>query len=126
MKIKITKDENDYIDQMFQNSMKSYNYLKTDILLFLIYGEDIRWSFCQDDETFYIMKQGNYLTELSRDEWKKMFTENCISIDKTRTYISILATPEIEKKFLNLLEELKIDFKIKHENALNKILKGDN
>ena len=37
MKIKIKKDENNYVDQMFSETMKTYNYLKTDILLYLLY-----------------------------------------------------------------------------------------
>ena len=124
MKIKIDKDPNAYVEQMFQETMKKYNYLKTDILLYLIYGENIKWRFIENEDTFYLRQGNDYLTELNHDEWRKMFCENSISIDKSRTYISILATEKIEKKFLDLLDELKIDYSIKHENAINKILRG--
>ena len=42
-----------------------------------------------------------------------MFTENCISINKNRTEISIKTTEEVEKKFLKLLDELEIKYERK-------------
>lgn len=65
------------------------------------------------------------MEELSKNEWKKMFVEYCVSIDKSRTAISIRTEDEdFRKKFIGLLKELKIEFTIRDENMLNKILGG--
>lgn len=126
MKIKITEDNNEYIEQMFQETLKTYNYLKTDILLYLIYGEDVKWSYVQEEDLFYLKQFNTYLTELNRKEWKEMFTENCIAIDKHRTFISIKADEKVEKNFLELLDELGIKYNIIRKNTkLNKILSGE-
>lgn len=125
MKIKITEDSNNYLDQMFQDTLKTYNYLKTDILLYLIYGEDVKWTYVQEEDLFYLKQFNTYLTELNRKEWKEMFTENCISINKNRTEISIKTKEEIQTKFLNLLDELEIGYTKKESSKLNKILNGE-
>lgn len=125
MKIKIINDKNDYLNQMFQDTLKTYNYLKTDILLYLIYGEDVKWTFVQEEDLFYLKQFNTYLAELNRKEWKEMFTENCISINKNRTEISIKTSEEIEKKFLKLLDELEIKYERKESSKLNKILNGE-
>ena len=125
MKIKILNDKNDYLNQMFQDTLKTYNYIKTDILLYLIYGEDVKWTFVQEEDLFYLKQFNSYLAELNRKEWKEMFTENCISINKNRTEISIKTTEEIEKKFLKLLDELEIKYEKKESSKLNKILNGE-
>lgn len=125
MKIKIINDKNDYLNQMFQDTLKTYNYLKTDILLYLIYGEDVKWTFVQEEDLFYLKQFNTYLAELNRKEWKEMFTENCISINKNRTEISIKTSEEIEKKFLKLLDELEIKYEKKKSSKLNKILNGE-
>lgn len=125
MKIKIINDKNDYLNQMFQDTLKTYNYLKTDILLYLIYGEDVKWTFVQEEDLFYLKQFNTYLAELNRKEWKEMFTENCISINKNRTEISIKTSEEIEKKFLKLLDELEIKYEKKESSKLNKILNGE-
>lgn len=125
MKIKIINDKNDYLNQMFQDTLKTYNYLKTDILLYLIYGEDVKWTFVQEEDLFYLKQFNTYLAELNRKEWKEMFTENCISINKNRTEISIKTSEEIEKKFLKLLNELEIKYEKKESSKLNKILNGE-
>ena len=124
MKILITQDKDMLIPQMFQESMQSYNFLKSDILLYLLYGENLKWRYNEDDQTFYIMKEGSYLTELSKAEWKRLFCENVITITAARDEISIKATPEVEKKFLDLLEELHIEYAIKRESPISKILRG--
>lgn len=125
MKIKITEDSNNYLDQMFQDNLKTYNYLKSDILLYLIYGEDVKWTYVQEEDLFYLKQFNTYLTELNRKEWKEMFTENCISINKNRTEISIKTSGEIQTKFLNLLDELNIKYIEKVPSKLNKILNGE-
>ena len=125
MKIKIINDKNEYLNQMFQDTLKTYNYLKTDILLYLIYGEDVKWTFVQEEDLFYLKQFNTYLAELNRKEWKEMFTENCISINKNRTEISIKTSEEIEKKFLKLLDELEIKYEKKESSKLNKILNGE-
>lgn len=125
MKIKITEDSNNYLDQMFQDNLKTYNYIKTDILLYLIYGEDVKWSYVQEEDLFYLKQFNTYLTELNREEWKEMFTENCISINKNRTEISIKTKEEVQTKFLNLLDELEIGYTKKESSKLNKILSGE-
>ena len=125
MKIKIKSDPNNYIDQMFNDSLKTYNYIKTDILLYLLYGEGIRWSYFEDEDTFYIKQNNTYLTELSRSEWRELFTENCISINKNRSAISIKAREDIEKKFLKLLDELDFKYTINATTKLNNILSGE-
>ncbi len=125
MKIKIKKDENNYIDQMFNDTLKTYNYLKTDILLYLLYGENIKWKYFEDEETFYISRGSDLVKELSREEWKTMFVDFCVSIDKSRTAISIRTEDEgFQKKFIDLLKELKIEFTIRNNTRLNQILGG--
>ena len=65
------------------------------------------------------------MEELSKNEWKKMFVDYCVSIDKRRTSISIRTEDEdFRKKFIGLLKELKIEFTIRDDNMLNKILGG--
>lgn len=54
-----------------------------------------------------------------------MLTTNCISIDKNRRNISILATEPVEKNFIELLTELGIEHKIKDNTKLNKILNSE-
>lgn len=125
MKIKIKEDKHNYLDQMFQDNLKTYNYLKSDILLYLIYGEDVKWTYVQEEDLFYLKQFNAYLTELTRKEWKDMFTENCISINKNRTEISIKTKDEIQTKFLNLLDELNIQYNKKENSKLNKILNGE-
>jgi hypothetical protein len=125
MIIKITEDSNKYLEQMFQDNLKTYNYLKTDILLYLIYGEDVKWTYVQEEDLFYIKQFNNYLTELNRKEWKEMFTENSISINKNRTEISIRTKKEVKIKFLSLLDELEIKYTKKESSKLNKILNGE-
>lgn len=125
MKIKIINDKNDFLIQMFQDTLKTYNYIKTDIILYLIYGEDVKWTYVQEEDVFYLKKFNTYLAELTRKEWKEMFTENCISINKNRTEISIKTTEEVEKKFLKLLDELEIKYEKKEDSKLNKILNGE-
>ena len=110
---------------MFQDTLKTYNYIKTDIILYLIYGEDVKWTYVQEEDVFYLKKFNTYLAELTRKEWKEMFTENCISINKNRTEISIKTTEEVEKKFLKLLDELEIKYEKKEDSKLNKILNGE-
>ena len=125
MKIKITNDKNEYLTQMFQDNLKTYNYLKTDIILYIIYGEDVKWTYVQEEDTFYLKQFNTYLTEFNRKEWKEMFTENCISINKNRTEISIKTNEEVQKRFLELLDELEIEYTKKETSKLNKILKGE-
>jgi hypothetical protein len=126
MKIKIIKDEHEYIEQMFGTTMKSYNYLKTDILLYLLYGEGIRWTYFEEDDTFYIKRGLDLVDEISKSEWKQMMADNSISIDKKRTSISIKTEDDsIERKFLSLLDELGIKYEMKNKNKLNQILSGD-
>lgn len=125
MKIKIINDKNDFLTQMFQDTLKTYNYIKTDIILYLIYGEDVKWTYVQEEDVFYLKKFNTYLAELTRKDWKEMFTENCISINKNRTEISIKTTEEVEKKFLKLLDELEIKYEKKGISKLNKILNGE-
>lgn len=125
MKIKIKKDEHNYVDQMFSDTMKTYNYLKTDILLYLLYGENIKWKYFEDEDSFFISRGSELIEELSKNEWKKMFVDYCVSIDKSRTAISIRTEDEdFQKKFIGLLDELKIEYKIRNDNILNKILGG--
>ena len=125
MKLKITKDEHNYIDQMFSNTMKTYNYLKTDILLYLLYGENINWKYFEDEDTFFISRGSDIVKELSKDEWRKMFVDYCISIDKSRTLISIRSTDkDVEKKFFSLLDELEMEYSVKKQTKLNQILGG--
>lgn len=125
MKIKITKDEHNYIDQMFNDTMKTYNYVKTDILLYLLFGENIKWKYFEDEDTFYISRGSDLVKELSKSEWRKMYVDYCISIDKTRTAISIRSTDEkFQKKFLSLLDQLELEYTIKKETKLNQILGG--
>ena len=125
MKIKIKKDEHNYVDQMFSDTMKTYNYLKTDILLYLLYGENIKWKYFEDEDSFFISRGSDLVEELSKNEWKKMFVDYCVSIDKSRTAISIRTEDEdFQKKFICLLDELKIEYKIRNDNMLNKILGG--
>lgn len=126
MKLTITKDTNDYIEEMFQDNLKTYNYLKTDILLYLIYGEDVKWTYVQEEDLFYLKQFGNYLTELNKKEWKEMFIENCISINKNRTKITIKTKEEIQKRFLDLLDKLEIGYTEEESSKLNKILTGEN
>lgn len=126
MKIKITEDSNNYLDQMFQDNLKTYNYIKTDILLYLIYGENVKWTYVQEEDTFYIKQFNNYLTELNKTEWKELFAENSISIDKSRTNISIKSSEDIEEKFLKLLNDLEVKYTIaRKKTKLNQILSGE-
>lgn len=126
MKIKITEDEHEYIEQMFGNTMKNYNYLKTDILLYLLYGEGIRWTYFEEDDTFYIKRGSDLVDEISKSEWKQMMADNSISIDKKRTSISIKTEDDnIETKFFSLLDELGIKYEMKNKNKLNQIISGD-
>lgn len=125
MKLTITKDPNDYMEQMFNNELKSYNYLKTDIILYLLYGENVRWTYVKEEDIFYVKKGSDYLTEFTREEWKKLLVDHCISIDASKKNISIKTDEEFQKKFLDLLFELEVDYQIKKETKLNKILNGE-
>lgn len=126
MKIKITKDDGNYIDQMFNDTMKTYNYLKSDVLLYLLYGENIKWKYFEDEDTFFISRGSDLIEELSKGEWKKMFVDYCVSIDKSRTAISIRSDDEkFQKKFIGLLKDLGMEFSIRNNTKLNQILGGE-
>lgn len=124
MKLTITKDTNNYMEQMFNNELKSYNYIKTDIILYLLYGENVKWTYVKEEDIFYVKKGSDYLTEFTREEWKKLLVDHCISISKDKKQISIKTDEATEKKFLDLLFELEVDYEIKKETKLNQILKG--
>ena len=71
MKIKIINDKNDFLTQMFQDTLKTYNYIKTDIILYLIYGEDVKWTYVQEEDVFYLKKFNTYLAELPEKNGRK-------------------------------------------------------
>ena len=126
MKIKITEDKNKYIEEMFQESLKTYNYIKTDIILYLIYGENVKWSYVEEEDLFYIKQNNSYLIELNKKEWKELFAENSIAIDKNRTHISIKSPEDVEEKFLKLLDDLDIKYTVvRKKTKLNQILSGE-
>lgn len=124
MKLTITKDPNDYMDQMFNNELKSYNYLKTDIILYLLYGENLKWTYVREEDIFYVKRGNDYFKEFNREEWKKLLADHSISISKDKKHISIKTDEATEKKFLDLLFVLEVDYEIKKETKLNQILKG--
>lgn len=125
MKLTIIKDTNDYMSQMFNNELKSYNYLKTDILLYLLYGENLKWTYVRDEDIFYVKRGSDYFMEFTREEWKKLLSDHSISINKDRTEISIKAQEEVQTKFLELLNKLNIKYIKRESSKLNKILNGE-
>ena len=125
MKLTIIKDTNDYMSQMFNNELKSYNYLKTDILLYLLYGENLKWTYVREEDIFYVKRGNDYFKEFNREEWKKLLADHSISINKDKKNISIKTDEEVQKRFLDLLDELEIRYTKVESSKLNKILTGE-
>ena len=72
MKIKIINDKNDFLIQMFQDTLKTYNYIKTDIILYLIYGEDVKWTYVQEEDVFYLKK---FIKDCRQEEFNPLLLE---------------------------------------------------
>lgn len=112
MKIKITEDKNNIIEQIFQEeSYEKYNYLDTNLLLCFLYNRYVTWKYDRNENKFYISDKDSLLNTLNIQQWKAIFKDNKIKIDKETNYIFITALEHVANKFLEFLELNGVEFK---------------
>lgn len=125
MKIKIKNDPNNVISELFQDEDKRYNYLKGEITLYLIYGENVKWNLDKKSQKVQIIKDEKIIQEMNRNEWKQFWANNMVSFDSRKNIISTKAPLNVELDFLELLDKLKVEYKKDESKILNKIIKGE-
>lgn len=112
MKLIITDDKNKYLETMFTNVLNNKTYLNTNILLSLIYEQNVTWTY--NNGIFKVKTQTNKIIETFDNKcWAKLLQENSIEYFDGILYdmININTGNELlEKKFLLLLDKLKIGY----------------
>ena len=115
MNLMIMEDKNNYLEAMFTNVINDKTYLNTNILLSLIYETNVTWTY--DKGIFKVKTQTNkIIATFDNKSWAKLLQENCIQyhFDTHRLMLpQIFITTGnelLEKKFLKLLDKLKIGY----------------
>lgn len=112
MRIRVLNDKNNIIDEIFQEEkIGNYYYLDTNLLLCLLYDDNITWKYDRKENKFYISNKETLLDTLNLEQWKNIFKDNKIKIDKETNNIFVRTNENIEKRFLNFLEINNIEFK---------------
>lgn len=126
MKIKIKNDPKNVIEQIFQDEpFGKYHYVESDILIYLIYGEEVKWDYDHKKDRFYIHRGSDLLDDLSHEEWCRIFKENKISIDKSKNQINILASENVANNFIKFLNYYDVEYQEKIKLTVNLRSKND-
>lgn len=108
MKIKVIADPNNYLEELFENKYKNANYIKTDILVYVVYGVNSRWEYNKSKGMGAIFVNGKVVDMFKKEEWSEFFRAHIIKLEKDRETINIILKEDNIKK-LNRLNFMKFE-----------------